>query len=78
MNKLDDNGCQELVKAIVLLAVDDWRRANLASFKLNDSSFGVLREKRSCEKFFLSPWFEMLTGFEGSCFLRSLKKGYSF
>ena len=68
----------DFANAIVLAAVEDWRKSK---FQLSHPSLASRRASntvKSCEKFFLSPYFQILTDLDGKVFLRSLKSGYSF
>ncbi len=62
-----------LRNAIVLKAVKDWR---LAVHKLEKQPESIYSQsvRDNCERFFLSDWFEKLTGMDGSVILRKLKK----
>lgn len=62
---IDPQGAEYLVAAIVGRAIQDFMHAP-------DSS-GL---RKDAAKFFLSPWFEQLTGFDGKPVLKQLKAEY--
>lgn len=78
MNCATNECWRDLADAVVLTAVDDWRKS---MFQLMSPS---LRSKRAfdltkdCEKFFRSSWFETLTGIDGKSFFANVRKGYGF
>ena len=73
-----DEGWQDLADAIVLSAVEDWRRCKMKLAMPSLSSKTALDITRSCERFFTSAWFDALTDLDGRVFLRRLKEGFSF
>ena len=64
---------QNLANAIILQAVKDWRDA-VRRLKRNPNNKKALEEKKSCEEFFLSEWFDILTDVYGPDLLRRLKE----
>ena len=68
----------DFANAIVLSAVEDWRRSKFQMSHPSLASRQANNTIKSCEKFFLSPYFQILTDLDGKVFLRSLKSGYSF
>lgn len=59
--EIDPDGVQYLIQAIVDRAVKDYfRTANSAAMR------------QDAQRFFLSEWFEQLTGFDGKTVLRHL------
>jgi len=78
MNHFINQGYQDLADAIVLAAVEDWRRTRLQLAKPALASKMALDTNRRCEKFFASSWFTVLTDLDGKVFLRRLKEGFSF
>ena len=62
-----------LANAIILTAVKDWRTA-VKALKKNSKNMTALKEKRSCERFFLSEYFDILTNIYGDDLLRRLKE----
>ena len=78
MNNIPDEFYQDLADAIVLDAVTEWRKAKFQLTRPSLASKTALDKSRQCERFFLSSWFEMLTGLDGKLFLRRLKEGFGF
>ena len=78
MTHVQDEGWQDLAHAVVLQAVDEWRRTRFQLSKPSLASKTALDKNRQCEKFFLSPWFYMLSGLDGRAVLKKLKEGFSF
>lgn len=78
MTNIMDQGWYDLAQAIVVEAVEDWRVSNLKLKKMSNDNKKALDLRRSCERFFLSNWFDALTGVDGRLFLRRLKEGFSF
>ena len=78
MIHVEDEGWQDLADAIVLKAVEDWRRAKFQLTRPSLASKMALDTSRQCEHFFLSSWFDVLTGLDGRTFLKRLKEGFSF
>ena len=68
----------DLANAIVLAAVEDWRKSKFQMCHPSLASNTAKTTMVACEKFFLSPYFQILTDLDGKVFLRSLKSGYSF
>ena len=58
------NPYQLLAEAIILRAVDDYRKA------LKYDHRGI---KRNCEKFFRSEWFSILTNLDGETLIKRLR-----
>lgn len=78
MTCYNDSCWQDLANAIVLSAVEDWRRSKLQLSFPSLASKRALDLSRSCERFFLSNYFQILTDLDGKCFLKRLKEGFSF
>lgn len=74
----EDECWRDLADAIVLLAVEDWRRARLQMTLPSLETRSASSTARSCERFFVSHYFNVLTDLDGSCFLRRLKEGFGF
>ena len=68
----------DLANAIVLSAVEDWRKAKFQLQFPSLQSKTALGISKSCECFFRSGWFELLTGLDGRTFIKTLKKGFDF
>jgi len=64
---------QELANAIILRAVEDYRRAHDRN-RLRPHQAETLREIQSIEQFFCSEWFEVLCNLDGRKLLHDLKK----
>lgn len=75
---LMDQNWQDLAEAIVLTAVEDWRSSSFALQFPSTATAEMLKLFRSCERFFSSGYFELLTGLDGNTFLKRLKEGFSF
>lgn len=73
MQQIDDRGVNNLICGIVKKAVDDWRDAKRRSRRNpgNGITQGIIID---CERFFLSQYFEGLTGMNGEEFLERLKE----
>lgn len=78
MIHLSDNCWQDLADAVVLAAVEDWRRSNIQLRSPSLTSRYAVERVRECEKFFRSSWFEILTGLDGRVFIKRLTDGYGF
>ena len=78
MKGYNDSCWQDLANAIVLSAVEDWRRSKMQLCFPSLASKRALDLSRSCERFFLSTYFNVLTDLDGKCFLKRLKEGFSF
>lgn len=65
------NAYEKLANAIILQAVKDWRaaRRKLKRKTQNENARIVLE---SCERFFCSEWFMILTNVDGAVILRKL------
>ena len=66
-----DKAWENLANAIVLQAVDDYRRLLRGKRIHNDNN-----RKVTIEEFFLSEWFEILTQVDGQTILNRLQKEY--
>ncbi len=64
---------QEFANAIILRAVEDYRRAHDRN-RLRPHQVETLRLIRSIEQFFCSEWFEVLSALDGRKLLHDLKK----
>ena len=64
---------QELANAIILRAVEDYRRAHYRN-RMRPHQAETLREIRCIEQFFCSEWFEVLCTLDGQKLLHDLKK----
>ena len=62
-----------LANAIVLQAVDDYRRA-LKAVKRNPSNRTAIDEALSIERFFRSGWYSTLTSVDGEYLIRRLQE----
>ena len=63
---------ETLVQAIVTQAVDDWRGA-VRILRAKPGRPEAAARRRETEQFFLSDWFQSLTGLDGRAFLRRLE-----
>ena len=64
---------EALVNAIVLKAVDDYRKARRRVRRFPGQK-GAQEMIREVERFFRSRWFQMLTDTDGRIILENLKK----
>ena len=64
---------ENLIQAIVLQAVKDWRKS-VKKLKKHPRYTPAKQMKDECEDFFLSDWFEELTDVDGSNILRRLRQ----
>jgi len=64
---------ENLATAIVMQAVKDWRdaRHKLKKRPKNEDAKHTMEE---CERFFLSSWFEELSGLDGETVLNKLQQ----
>ena len=67
-----EDGAELLVQAIVLQALEDYRRARRILRRRPDRESARLMV-RDVERFFRSAWFSCLTGLDGSKVLERLK-----
>ena len=67
------DGYAELANAIILQAVKDYRQS-LCMLKRRPDSSPWRKEKRSCERFFHSSWFSMLTDADPNMILDGLRE----
>ena len=67
------DGYRELVNAIVLQTVKDWRSA-VKVLRKRPRYEPAITLKTDCESFFRSGWFETLTEADGCVILRKLKQ----
>lgn len=70
---LAEDPYERLANAIVLQAVDDYRRA-LKAVKRNPSNRTAIDEALSIERFFRSGWYSTLTSVDGEYLLRRLQE----
>lgn len=62
---------EKLANAIILQAVKDWRAAR-RKLKRKAQNESARIELESCERFFCSEWFMILTNVDGVVILRKL------
>ena len=70
---LAEDPYERLANAIVLQAVDDYRKA-LKAVKRNPSSREAIDEALSIERFFRSGWYSTLTSIDGEYLIRRLQE----
>ena len=70
---LAEDPYERLANAIVLQAVDDYRKA-LKAVKRNPSSRAAIDEALSIERFFRSGWYSTLTSIDGEYLIRRLQE----
>lgn len=76
LTDLHPRGAQNLIEAIVVSAVKDWRSAMRVLRKRPDS-LSAERNKGECERFFRSEYFYSLTGLDGRQVLDQLYKEFN-
>ena len=64
---------EKLATAIILQAVEDWRKS-VKALKKRPHFTEAMMMKDECEQFFLSEWFGVLTSVDGNMILRKLKQ----
>lgn len=67
---------ENLANAIVLSAVEDYRKA-LMKYSKNPDSKTAKAEVDSLERFFKSQWYSVLTSVEGEFLIRKLRAEYN-
>ena len=67
---------ENLANAIILTAVDDYRRA-LKKYSKNPDSKSAKAEVDSLERFFRSQWHSVLTSVEGEFLIRKLRAEFN-
>lgn len=71
--KICNEGCENLVIAIVRQALIDYRDA-LKALKKNPNNIDESRIKNECEIFFNSEYFTLLTNVDGSYLLKNIER----
>ena len=64
---------ERLANAIILQATSDYRR-DLKKMKKNPQNRDVMNEALQIEKFFRSPWYQVLTIVDGEFLIQKLRK----
>ena len=64
---------ERLANAIILQAASDYRK-NLKKLKKNPQNRDVMKEVLQIEKFFYSPWYQVLTTVDGEFLIQKLRK----
>lgn len=64
---------ERLANAIILQAASDYRR-DLKKLKKNPQNRDVMNEVLQIEKFFRSPWYQVLTTVDGEFLIQKLRK----
>ena len=67
---------ENLANAIILTAVDDYRRA-LKKYSQNPDSKSAKADVDALENFFRSQWYSVLTSVEGEFLIRKLRAEYN-
>ena len=70
---LAEDPYERLANAIILQAASDYRR-NLKKLKKNPQNRDVMNEVLQTEKFFRSPWYQVLTTVDGEFLIQKLRK----
>lgn len=71
--KICDEGCKNLVIAIVRQALIDYRDA-LKALKKNPNNIDESRIKNECEIFFNSEYFTLLTNVDSAYLLKNMER----
>ncbi len=71
--KIAEDPYERLANAIVLQAVDDYRRA-LRAVKRNPSNKNAIDEALNIERFFRSGWYSTLTSIDGEYLILRLQE----
>lgn len=69
----DEDGCQRLANAVIILASKDYRAA-LKKIKKNPYSKAAKAELKEIEDFFHSDWYSVLTSVDGDMILKGLRE----
>ncbi len=72
MAKLVGNPYEDLANAIIIKACNDYRTA-LKRVKKNPESKDAINEALSLERFFKSPWYQVLTSVDGKFLIRKIR-----
>ena len=64
---------EKLANAIILQAASDYRR-DLKKLKKNPQNRDVMNNVLQIEKFFHSPWYQVLTTVDGKFLIQKLRK----
>lgn len=72
MAKLVGNPYEDLANAIIIKACNDYRTA-LKRVKKNPESKDAINEALSLERFFKSPWYQVLTSVDGEFLIRKIR-----
>ena len=76
MAKTTGDPYENLANAIVLSAVEDYRKA-LKKYSRNPESKSAEAEADSLERFFRSSWYSVLTSVDGEFLIRKLRAEYN-
>lgn len=71
MAKLVGNPYEDLANAIIIKACNDYRTA-LKRVKKNPENKDAINEALSLERFFKSPWYQVLTSVDGEFLIRKI------
>ena len=72
MAKLVGNPYEDLANAIIIKACNDYRTA-LKRVKKNPENKDAINEALSLERFFKSPWYQVLTSVVGEFLIRKIR-----
>lgn len=70
---IDLTALDRLASAIIIQAVEDYRKAIRGDYATMDTMDPAMR-KRECERFFLSGHFASLTNLNGAALIRQLRE----
>ena len=74
---MTNEGAHELANAIIVQACKDYRSA-LKKLKRNPRHSESQRTKGSCERFFRSEWFEVLSDLDGEALISMIRKDVDY
>ena len=72
MAKLVGNPYEDLANAIIIKACNDYRTV-LKRVKKNPENKDAINEALSLERFFKSPWYQVLTSVDGEFLIRKIR-----
>lgn len=72
---MNQRGLEDLINAVILQAVKDYRSALAGGSVNGHDSKSVIAE---CERFFQSEWFNVLTKVDGMIIIVNIRKEFDF
>ena len=71
--RFDEDGCRGLIEAVILLAVNDYRRA-LRRLRRNGRDVYAAGTIRALERFFRGDYFSLMTGLDPEALIERLRR----